>query len=207
MRSHKKEDTATSKKKHLVLDADVHEILKQRKELTGSSIKEIGNSVLRTFIESVFLGDIVGRILVEKGKVSEDEYSHALKQASAELRQFQANVGVPVEMTRKGTLIAGSWEIRQIFRRSDDAFQVLECWTRDSRQLSMQAHRHASDEFFIALRGRAIITMSGTPYTVGPLNAFQIPSGAVHSAKPLDPDCHLLTILIPAVPEYFGQGT
>jgi len=97
-----------SKKKHLVLDADVHEILKQRKELTGSSIKEIGNSVLRTFIESVFLGDIVGRILVEKGKVSEDEYSHALKQASAELRQFQANVGVPVEMTRKGTLIAGS---------------------------------------------------------------------------------------------------
>jgi len=82
--------------------------LKQRKELTGSSIKEIGNSVLRTFIESVFLGDIVGRILVEKGKVSEDEYSHALKQASAELRQFQANVGVPVEMTRKGTLIAGS---------------------------------------------------------------------------------------------------
>jgi len=61
-----------SAKKHLVLDDDVHEILKERKELTASSIKEIGNSVLRTSIESIFLGDIVARILVEKHKLSED---------------------------------------------------------------------------------------------------------------------------------------
>ena len=33
-----------SAKKHLVLDDDVHEILKERKELTGSSIKEIGRA-------------------------------------------------------------------------------------------------------------------------------------------------------------------
>jgi len=195
-----------STKKHLVLDDDVHEILKERKELTGSSIKEIGNSVLRTSIENVFLGDIVGRILVEKHKLSEDEYNHALGQASAELRQSQANVRVPVETTSKGTLVAGSLENRQLFRRSDGAFQVLESWTRDSRCLPMQAHRHTADEFFIVLHGRIIITMSGTPYTLGPLNVFQVPAGVVHSVKPLDADCHMLAILVPAVPEYFGHG-
>jgi len=195
-----------STKKHLVLDDDVHEILKGTKELTGSSIKEIGNSVLRTSMESVFLGDIVGRILVDKGKVSEDEYGRALEQASTELRLSQATVRVPVEMTKKGTLVAGSWETRQIFRRSDGAFQVLECWTRDSRQLPMQAHRHANDEFFIMLHGRTIITMSGTPYTLGSLNILQVPAGVVHSVRPLDADCHMLTVLSPAVPEYFGRG-
>ena len=194
-----------STKKHLVLDDDVHEILKERKEFTGSSIKEIGNSVLRTSVENVFLGDIVGRILVEKGKVSEDDYSQALGQAFAELGQSQASTRVPVEPTSKGTLVAGSWETRQIFRRSDGAFQVLECWTRDSRQLPMQAHRHAADEFFITLQGRIIITMNGTPHTLGALNMLQGPAGVVHSVKPLDPDCHLLTILSPAVPEYFGH--
>jgi len=194
-----------SAKKHLVLDDDVHEILKERKELTGSSIKEIGNSVLRTSIESVFLGDIVARILVEKHKLSEDEYNRALVQASAELRQSQANVRVPVEPTSKGTLVAGSFETRQIFRRSDGAFQVLETWARDSRCLPMQAHRHTADEFFIVFHGRVIITMNGTPYTLGPLNVLQVPAGVVHSVKPLDADCHMLAILVPAVPEYFGH--
>ena len=192
--------------KHLVLDDDVHEILKERKELTGSSIKEIGNSVLRTSVEHAFLCDIIGRILVDRNKVSEDEYSHALEQASAELRQANATVGVPVVTTSKGTLVSGSWEMRSLFRTSDSAFQVLECWARDSRQLSMQAHRHDADEFLIVLHGRAIITMCGTPYTLGSLNMLQVPAGVVHSVKPLDADCHMLTVLSPAVPEYFGHG-
>ena len=195
-----------STKKHLVLDDDVHEILKQRKELTGSSIREIGNSVLRTSVESVFLGDIVGRILVKEGKVSEDDYSRALNQASTELRRSQTNLRVPVETSSKGTLVAGSLETRQIFRRSDGAFQVLESWTRDSRQLPMQPHRHAADEFFIVLQGRIVITMNGIPYTLDALNMLQVPAGVVHSVKPLDADCHFLEVLSPAVPEYFGHG-
>ena len=193
------------KRKHLVLDDDVHEILKERKDLTGSSIREIGNSVLRDSMESVFLGDIVGRILVDNGKVSEDDYNRALNQASAKLLQSQAIIRIPVETTSKGTLIAGSLETRQLFRRSDSAFQVLECWARDSRGLPMEAHRHAADEFFIVLQGRIIITMNGTPYTLGALNMLQVPAGVVHSVKPLDPDCHFLAVLSPAVPEYFGH--
>ncbi len=194
-----------SKQKHLVLDDDVHEILSERKQLTGSSIKEIGNSVLRDSMESVFLGDIVGRILVENGKVSENDYSRALNQASTKLRQSRAIIRIPVETTSKGTLIAGSLETRQLFRRSDSAFQVLECWARDSMGLPMDAHRHAADEFFIVLQGKMLVTMAGTAYTMRPLNILQVPSGVVHSVKPLDPDCHFLTVLVPAVPEYFGR--
>ena len=195
-----------STKKHLVLDDDVHEILKERKELTGSSIREIGNSVLRDSMESVLLGDIVGKILVENGKVSEDDYSRALNQASAKLAQSQAIVRIPVETTSKGTLIAGSLETRQLFRRSDGAFQVLESWARDSMCLPMDAHRHTADEFFIVLQGRMLVTMAGVPYTMRPLNILQVPFGVVHSVKPLDPDCHFLAVLSPAVPEYFGHG-
>lgn len=196
-----------STQKHLVLDDDVHKILQERKELLGTSIKEIGNSILRTFAEHIFLGDVVGRILIESGKVSEDEYNQVLEEASAELKRSHATVGAPVEPTRKGTLVSGSWETRQLFRGSDDAFQVLECWTRDSRQLPMQAHRHAADEFFVVLHGRIIVTMGGTPYTVGPLNMFQVPSKVVHSVKPLNADCYMLAVLVPAVPEYFGGRT
>ena len=195
-----------STQKHLVLDDDVHKILQERKELLGTSIKEIGNSILRTFAEHIFLGDVVGRILIEGGKISEDEYNRVLEQAAVELQQANAAIGVPVQSTKQGTLVSGSWETRQLFRRADDAFQVLECWTRDSRQLPMQAHRHAADEFFVVLYGRIIVTMGGTPYTLGPLNMFQVPSKVVHSVKPLNADCYMLAVLVPAVPEYFGHG-
>jgi len=118
-----------STKKHLVLDDDVHEALEQRKGLTGSSIKDIGNDVLRSSLESVFLGDIIGRILVESGKVSENEYGQALEQAFTKIK---TTPNLPVERTLKGTLVAGSWESRQLFQRSDGSFQILESWTRDS---------------------------------------------------------------------------
>jgi quercetin dioxygenase-like cupin family protein len=195
-----------STKKHLVLDDDVHEVLKEKKELIGSSIKEIGNSVLRTSLRNVFLGDILGRTLVEEGLVSEDGFAHALEEASAELRTAQAKLKVAIDTTKKGTLVSGSLETRQLFRRSDGAFQVLECWTRDSRGLPMEAHSHAANAFFIMLQGRMLVTMTGIPYALRPLNVLQVPSGVVHSVKPLDADCHMLAVLIPAVPEYFGRS-
>jgi len=195
-----------SAKKHLVLDDDVHEILSERKELTGSSIKSIGNSVLRTSMENVLLGDIVGKILLEEGFVSEHDFDHALEEASAQLRKAESSLRVRIVTTKKGTIVSGSFETRQLFHRSDGAFQVLECWTRDSRGLPMDAQRHAADEFVIVLQGKMLVTMAGIPYTLRPLNVLQVPSGVVHSVKPLDPDCHMLAILVPAVPEYFGHG-
>lgn len=194
-----------STQKHLVLDDDVHEILKETKELTGSSIKEIGNSVLRTSVEHIFLSDLLGQVLIQSGKLSEKDYKQALEQATVQLRQSHATSDIPAKLTKQGTLVSGSWEAKQLFWSSDGAFQVLECWTRDALHLPMQAHRHTADEFFIVLQGRIIITMNGTPYTLGALNMLQVPASVVHSVKPLDPDCHMLAVLVPAVPEYFGR--
>ena len=194
-----------STNKHLVLDDDVHEALEERKHLTGSTIRDIGNSVLRTSMGIVFLTDILGRILAEKGIVSEGDYNDALDQASSQLTEIGQ---LPVQVTVKGTAVAGSWEIRQLFCRSDNAFQVLESWTRDLRQLPMDAHQHAADEFFVLFSGRVVVTMSGVPYSLCPLNMIQVPSGVVHSVKPVADDCHLIAILSPAVRELFtGNNT
>jgi quercetin dioxygenase-like cupin family protein len=189
-----------STKKHLVLDDDVHEALEERKELTGSPIKEIGNSVLRSYLESVLLGDILGNILIKKGLVSKSDYEQAIEQASAQLKKPHK---LPIQRTTKGTVVAGSWESRQLFQRSDGAFQIIELWTKDSRQLPIQQHSHPGDEFLVLLKGRVILTMNGVPYTLRSLNMLQIPAGAVHSLKPCDCDCHLLSILSPAVSEWF----
>ena len=188
--------------KHLVLDDDVHEILKERKELTGSSIKEVGNSILRSSLESVLLIDTIRKILVDRGKVSEDEYNHAHEQACLKLQRGYSPAKAPVEKTGRETFVSGSWKIKSLFRRSDSVFQVLEAWARDARQLPMEAHHHDADEFLITLNGRTIITMSGTPYTLQPLNMLQIPAGCVHSSTPLDGNCHLISVITPAVPEY-----
>ena len=194
-----------SRQKHLVLDDDVHKILSERKELTGSSIKAIGNSILRTSMQDVLLSDIIGKILVEDGLVSEDDVRKAMERASSQSQEVQKQLTVPIAVTKKGTLISGSLETRQLFRRSDGAFQVLESWTRDSRGLPMEAHRHDADEFFIVLQGRILVTMAGVSHTIRPLNILQVPSSIVHSVKPIGADCHLLVVLVPAVPEYFGS--
>ena len=196
-----------SKRKHLVLDDDVHEILSEKKQLIGSSIRAIGNSILRRSMQNVLLGDIIGKILVEDGLVSENDVRNAMERASSQSQEVQKQLTVPIAVTKKGTLISGSLETRQLFRRSDGAFQVLESWTRDTRGLPMEAHRHTADEYFIVMQGRLLVTMAGVAYTMRPLNVLQVPANVVHSVKPLDADCHMLAILVPAVPEYFSSKT
>jgi len=191
--------------KHLVLDDDVHEILIQRKELTRSSIKEIGNSVLRASLNGVFLSDIIGRVLIDKKLVSAEDFDRVLQEAIVKLQEKQATIKVPIETTKRGTIVSGSLETRQLFRRFDNAFQVLESWTKDPRCLPMETHRHTADEYFIVIQGRVQVTMEGVPYTICPLNVLQVPANVVHSVRPLDADCHMLVILVPAVPEYFSS--
>lgn len=188
--------------KHLVLDDDVHEILRNTKQLTGHSIRETGNRFLRSSLEPVFLCNVVGRVLVDAGKVSDAEYRQMLEQAALETRRAHAVNAAPVTRTRKGTLVSGSWEIKEIFSAPGDAFQILECWARDSNQLAMEAHCHDADEFVIALSGRTLIAMNEVPFTLGARAMLQIPAGYVHSGTPLDSTVHIVAVLMPAVPGY-----
>ena len=193
---------AVPTRKHLVLDDDVHEALVGRRDMTGLPISKIGNSILRAHIAAVLLEDLVGRALVERGRISQDEYSEVLRQASNELRRSFRPGHPPVEATADGELISGSWGVKSVFSSPDGAFQILECWARDSLQQPMGQHSHDADEFFIALSGRALFVMHGLPFTLMPGNTLQVPAGAAHSAVPLNAECHILAVTVPATAEY-----
>lgn len=189
-------------RKHLVLDDDVYEALVGRKDMTGFPIGRIGNTILRGHIAAVLLEDLVGQKLIEEGLISRDEYREVLHQASAELRGSSPLGRVPVEIAANGGMVSGSWGISSVFSSPDGSFQILECWARDSLQQPMRQHSHEADEYFIALSGRALFVMSGLPFTLVPRNILQIPAGAAHSAVPLNAECHLIGITVPATDEY-----
>jgi hypothetical protein len=56
--------------------------------MTGLPIGRIGNSILRTHIAAVLLNDLVGKKLVEAGRLSHAEYKDVLHQASEELHRI-----------------------------------------------------------------------------------------------------------------------
>jgi mannose-6-phosphate isomerase-like protein (cupin superfamily) len=188
--------------KHLVLDDDVYEALLGRRDLTGMPISKIGNGVLRSHIANVLLEDVVGQKLVETGHLSRAEYQDILHQAAEELRRTFQPKRVPVEVADDGTMVAGSLMIANIHRPEDGAFQLLECWARDTLQQPMGQHAHGADEFLVALSGRSLVVMGGFPFILTKRNMLQIPAGVIHSVVPLDSECHFLVLTVPATPEY-----
>ena len=193
---------AVPTRKHLVLEDDVYEALLGRKDLTGLPISRIGNSILRGHIAAVLLEDLVGKRLVENGRISQDEYREVLREATTELRRSFQPGRAPIEASADGRMVSGSWEIENLLRSGDGSFQILECWARDSLQQPMGQHFHDADEYVIALNGRSFFVMGGLPFTLTKGNMLQVPSGAVHSAIPLSADCHLLAVTVPATAEY-----
>jgi mannose-6-phosphate isomerase-like protein (cupin superfamily) len=192
-------------RKHLVLDEDVYNALLGRKDMTGLPISRVGNAILRSHIAAVSLQDLVGRKLVETGRISHAQYTEALHQASSELRRSFQPARAPVDFVEGGTMVSGSWQIENVFCSSDGSFQILECWARDSLQQPMRQHFHDADEYAIALDGRSLFVMSGLPSTLSKGNVLQVPAQANHSVTPLDRDSHLLMVTVPATPDYCGR--
>jgi len=191
-----------SPQKHLVLDDDVHATLCTKKASSGLPIKEIGNSMLRPCVTDGLLTSLVGRLLVEQGHVSADEYRSLLDSAARTVRKTQLQAEALIEATAKGKFVSGSWEIATIVTADDGSFQLLECWARDAHRLPMEEHHHDADEFFVALAGRSLMTVRGTAHVLGPQSSLQVPAGCIHHAVPLDDSAHLLALLVPALPEF-----
>jgi len=191
-----------STRKHLVLEDDVYEALLGRRDMTGLPIGRIGNSILRTHIAAVLLNDLVGKKLVEAGRLSHAEYRDVLHQASEDLHRISRPGYAPVEAAEDGTMVSGSWKFASIHRSDDGSFQLMECWARDALKQPIGQHSHSADEFLIAVGGRCLLVMEGFPFTLVKGNVLRVPAGATHSAVPLDAGCHLLVLTIPATPEY-----
>ena len=191
-------------KKHLVLDEDVYAALVRRKRFLGTRIGAMGNSILRNHIADTHLKDLICRQLISSGRISEDDYNQALQEATAQIRRSwrRTSTVIPVTHVSSGRMIAGSWEIEDITHPEDRTFQLLECWARDSRHQPMAEHSHEAEEYFVMLSGRALFIMQGQPITITKGNILQIPSNIPHTATPLDEDCHLLALTVPATVEY-----
>ncbi len=170
--------------------------------MTGLPIGKLGNAILRSHIASVHLEELLGKKLVESGRVDREEYQEILEGALRELRDAFTPGHAPVEITASGDMVSGSWEIQSLLRPSDGGFQILECWARDALQRPMAQHSHDADEYAIMLGGRSHWVISGTPIVLQKGNVLQIPAEAVHACLPLDRECHMLVVTVPATPEY-----
>ena len=123
--------------KHLVLDEDVHRKLKQRKRDTGLTVREIGNSVLRSVLWRQSLSELIGRKLVESGALSAEEYTRIREAALNEAANELYTTEKAIELTEKGTVITGSWEAQERFCLREGLYQIMEAWARDGRAQPM----------------------------------------------------------------------
>jgi len=189
--------------KHLVLDEDVHRKLKQRKKETGLTVREIGNSVLRSVLWRHSLSDLIGKRLVDSGAISAEEYTRIREEAVREATIKLHNTKAAIKVSKRGTIVTGSWEVREISCSSDGLYHVLEGWARDGRGRPMPPHNHEGDEYFIVLKGRISASIEEREMElVKAPGCLRVPAGAIHSVAPLTRDTRLITVLSPPEPAY-----
>jgi len=188
--------------KHLVLDEDVHRELKKKKKETGLNVKDIGNSILRSLLERPLVLDILGKRLVESGKLTAKEFDRLRHEVLLEAASPASGVDQLIHPTNHATLTSGSWELQELFAADDDSFHVLSAWAKDRRSRPFPSHRHKGDEFFIVLTGKLLVTVEGEPLIVSSPGCHYVPKGASHSSTPLEPNTYVLVVLSPPEESY-----
>jgi mannose-6-phosphate isomerase-like protein (cupin superfamily) len=186
-------------KKHLVLEDDVYLKLKKRKAHTSLSEKAIGNALLRSSLSRALLPDIIGQKLVESHKITQGEFTQAVEAALYELQEAAHPFAKIIKRTKTGSLVSGSWEFSECARSKDGAFQILECWARDSRNRAMPCHVHEETEIAVVVSGKVEIRLEGMIKILGPGESLSIPSQQIHTSAPLTTDTRLLMISTPAI--------
>lgn len=189
-------------RKHLVLDDDVYLKLKRRKARSKFSAKAIGNSLLRSALSHPSLFEVIGRVLVDMEKLSPEEYKQVVAEAERQIQVVPHRVSEVMKVSERKTFISGSWEWKEIWKSPDEGFQVLECWARDKKKVSIPAHYHREREFVIVLAGRVNIQTETESHILEPGGFFCISPDLMHSAAPLTADARAVAISVPASKEY-----
>ena len=189
-------------KKHLVLEDDVYLKLKKRKARTRLSVKAIGNALLRSSLSRAPLPEVIGKKLMEAGKVTPTDYNQALEEALKELQEIANPVSQIIERTSQHSLVSGSWEFRECFRAQNGSFQVLEGWARDRKRKAMPPHVHRESEVIIVLAGSTQLQLETEIQILGPVDSVYIPPGQIHSMVPLTDDVRMVVVTTPAIIEY-----
>jgi mannose-6-phosphate isomerase-like protein (cupin superfamily) len=170
--------------------------------MMGFPISQIGNGILRSHISASLFTEFLGEKLIESGCVTEEQFQYILEHVDRRLRNEQVAGAPPLTRLPNGHLISGSWEMETLFEDPMGAFQLMEAWARDGFQNSMTQHTHDAEQYLIALSGRCLVVMGGTPFTLTSSNGLRVSAGVPHSATPLDKECRIAILVTPALPEY-----
>ena len=194
-----------SSHKHLVLDPDVHLKLRRRKRQTGLTVKEIGNSVLRSMLSRPLLGEVIAEKLIAMGKLSPQEYEQLVAEAAREVNNTTNQIDSLIQRTPQKTFVCGSWELREVYCSPDNAYQVMERWARDANKNPMPSHRHEANESITVLTGKVHLTVEAQEHLLQSPSVFHITSGQIHSSIPLTRDTRVVTVMTPPIPEFAAK--
>jgi quercetin dioxygenase-like cupin family protein len=183
--------------KHLVLDEDVHRALKRRKAETGIKVKDLGNCALRTVLERPLLIEAIGERLISAGYLDQKAFDRVRTEVMEGLCSPAQQVVNIVRHTDHNTLETGSWEIEELVRGKDNAYQVLHTWVKDSRLQPMVQHRHEGVQYTIVLTGAALVIIEAEPHMLVAPEVVIVPKQASHCLTPVESSTQLLTVISP----------
>jgi len=186
------------KPKHLVLHADVHQKLKRRKSMTGETIQEIGNSILRTALARPLLTDVIAQKLLSAQKLTEAEWESVLEAALKEAQSVLPSISDQI-MVKAGTQIEnGHWRRRNIYRPPGMAFEVVEFEANNLEVTELVPHVHDGDEFLLVLAGSIRVSLHNEAVTLHPGQSLHFAGSDPHINVPLVQEARILCISIPA---------
>jgi len=189
------------RKKHLVLDNDVHLRLQKRKKSTGLTQQSIGNLILRSVLSQPnLLMETVGKKLADSGAIPLEEYEEVVKSAVRDIGQSATEGTTLLEPGPENSLVTGSWQVNLLHRSPDDSFQIVEVRARNARKEPIADHIHSEDEYVLVLSGCVMLGDAGRHVLLEPDSCYRIQSGHLHSLVPLGGDVQTLITFVPAGP-------
>jgi len=193
--------------KHLVLDDDVHEQLKSKKRSRGTTLREIGNAVLRSSLNRPALSDAIAKHLIDEGKILPEDYRRARETVLHESQTFHRQVGEVLHVTDHGTLVSGSWEVSPVPIRFSSEYHILEAWALDDEHTPMPLHCHdASVEYVIVISGHLMLTLEEEHRIVGAGDVEIIPRGLPHAVTPMSKETHVVVVCAPPDPSLDAES-
>jgi len=157
---------------------------------------------MRSVLSRALLTDFIGEKLVEMGKLSSDEYDQLLAEATKKAQGMANLFDDLVSITDRKTITIGSWEAQEVFRPSDDAFQVLYAWISDGSRAPTASHYHDQHEFILVLNGAVEVETETQDHILKPQDSVSIPPGKLHNTIPLTEDARVIVVNTPPWPDY-----
>ena len=90
--------------------------------------------------------------------------------------------------------IVGGYRLVQDYDAQEASIRVFRVFAEGD--VESHIHQH-SKQFYVALDGKAIITVDGVETSIRPFEVLPVPVGSLHSARSADDEALLLNISVP----------